>query len=176
MAPSEMRVFKMVEKGRAEVRTAPVPRLRDDYVLVKVKAIALNPTDWKHIAVLAEPDCTIGCDFAGIVEEVGSKVTKPWKKGDRIAGFTHGGNAVEKEDGCFAEYCVAKGDLQMKIPDNMTMAEAATLGVGVTTVGQGLCQSLELPLPTQPTSEKTPVLIYGGSTATGSLAIQYAKL
>jgi hypothetical protein len=43
-------------------------------------------------------------------------------------------------------------------------------------VGQGLYQSLELPLPTKPTSEKPILLIYGGSTATGSLAIQYAKL
>ena len=45
----------------------------------------------------------MGCDYAGIVEEVGPKVEKPWKKGDRIAGFTHGVNAVEQEDGCFAE-------------------------------------------------------------------------
>lgn len=43
-------------------------------------------------------------------------------------------------------------------------------------VGQGLYQSLELPLPDKPTAQKTSLLIYGGSTATGSLAIQYAKL
>lgn len=62
------------------------------------------------------------------------------------------------------------------MPDNLSFEEAATLGVGVTTVGQGLYQSLELPLPGKPSSEKTSILIYGGSTATGSLAIQYAKL
>lgn len=111
-----------------------------------------------------------------MVEEVGSKVNKAWKKGDRIAGFTHGGNEVEPEDGCFGEYCVAKADLQMKIPDSLSSTDAATLGVGVSTVGQGLYQSLGLPLPTSPSKEQTPVLIYGGSTATGTLAIQYAKL
>ena len=57
----------------------------------------------KHIDFMASPGCTVGCDFSGTVEEVGSKVAKPWKKGDRIAGFTHGVNHVEPEDGCFAE-------------------------------------------------------------------------
>lgn len=31
-------------------RDRPVPKLRDDYILVKTEAVALNPTDWKHIA------------------------------------------------------------------------------------------------------------------------------
>jgi len=70
---------------------------------------------------------------------------------------------------------VAKGDMQMKIPDNVTDEEAATLGVGISTVGQGLYQSLGLPLPGSGNAG-IPLLIYGGSTATGSLAIQYAKL
>jgi len=172
-----MKAIKVVSPGKAEIQEVPLPKLRDDYVLVKVKDVALNPTDWKHIDVefLSKPGHTVGCDFSGTVEEVGPKVTKEWKKGDRIAGFVHGVNSAEKEDGCFAEYCVAKGDLQMKIPDNMSDEEASTLGVGVSTVGQGLYQSLGLPLPG---SGKAgfPVLIYGGSTATGSLAIQYAVL
>ena len=47
---------------------------------------------------------TVGCDYSGIVEEVGEKVEKQWKKGDRIAGFCHGVNALEPEDGAFGEY------------------------------------------------------------------------
>jgi NADPH:quinone reductase-like Zn-dependent oxidoreductase len=61
-------------------------------------------------------------------------------------------------------------------PDSLSFEEAATLGVGITTVGQGLYQSLKLPLPGKPSSKKTSILVYGGSTATGSLAIQFAKL
>lgn len=136
----------------------------------------MNPTDWKHVDFATSHGARIGCDYAGIVEEVGSKVTKEFKKGDRIAGFVHGGNEVYHEDGGFAEYITAKGDLQIKIPDNLSFEEAATLGVGVTSIGQGLYQSLGLPLPGKPSSDGEYILIYGGSTATGGLAIQYAKL
>lgn len=87
---------------------------------------------------------------------------------------------VNHEDGSFGEIITAKGDIQIHIPDNMSFEEAATLGIRISTVGQGLYQSLKLPLPNDAEgirkSAGTPVLIYGGSTATGSLAIQFAKL
>jgi len=155
-----------------------IPKLRDDYVLVKTVAIALNPTDWKHVEFgLAKEGCIVGVDYAGIVEEVGSKVTKPFKKGDRICGFTHGANASNIEDGAFAEYIVAKGDIQMKIPDNLSFEEAATLGCGVGTVGQGLYEDIGLHLspPSKPVQDSETVLLYGGSTATGTLGIQFLK-
>ncbi|KAI9929538.1 hypothetical protein AWENTII_009279 [Aspergillus wentii] len=158
------------------VADRPRPALRDDYILVKNVSVALNPTDWKHIEFLAPPGVLIGCDYAGIVEEVGKDVKKPFKKGDRICGFAHGGNAVQPEDGTFAEYIAVKGDIQIQIPDNLSFQEAATLGVGISTVGQGLYQSLKLAWPTEPLKSPEPILIYGGSTATGSLAIQFAKL
>lgn len=162
----------------------PIPVLRDDYILVKTIAVALNPTDWKHLDQELAPDgALLGCDYAGIVEEVGKNVKKPFKRGDRIHGVAHGGNAVQLEDGALAEYVVVKGDIQSPIPDNMSFQEAATLGVGTITVGQTLYQSLKLALPTQHEEEgkehiqkPRPILIYGGSTATGTLAIQFAKL
>jgi NADPH:quinone reductase-like Zn-dependent oxidoreductase len=163
--------------GQASVVSdRPIPTLRDDYILVKTVSVALNPTDWKHIAYHAPAGALIGVDYAGIVEEVGKNVKKAFKKGDRVCGFVHGGNAVQPEDGAFAEYIVAKGDIQIHIPDNLSFQEAATLGVGIVTVGQALYQSLKLVLPTEPIKEPVPVLIYGGSTATGVLAIQFAKL
>lgn len=158
------------------VSDRPIPKLRDDYILVKTVSVGLNPTDWKHIAFMSPPGVLVGCDYSGVVEEVGKDVKKPFKKGDRICGFTHGANAVQPEDGSFAEYIVAKGDLQMKIPEHMSFQEAASLGVGINTVGQALYQSLKLALPTEPVKDATPILIYGGSTATGTLAIQFAKL
>ena len=152
------------------------PQLRDDYILVKTVAVALNPTDWKHVDFMATPGALSGCDYAGVVEEVGPKVTKPFTKGDRVCGLCHGANALQLEDGAFAEYIVAKGNIQTLIPPHMAFEEAATLGVGLVTVAQGLYQSLQLPLPSAPAKTAFPVLIYGGSTASGTLAIQFAKL
>ncbi|CAI7606437.1 unnamed protein product [Penicillium glandicola] len=151
-------------KTEGLVTDRPTPKLRDDYVLVKTVSVGLNPTDWKHVAFLSPPGSLVGCDYSGIVEAVGKDVKKQFTKGDR------------PEDGTFAEYIVAKGDVQWKVPENMSFQEAATLGVGINTVGQGLYQSLKLALPTEPIKDATPILIYGGSTATGTLAIQFAKL
>lgn len=80
-----------VEKGKAAIQDVPIPKLRDDYVLVKVNAVGLNPTDWKHIDYgNTDPGTRSGCDYAGIVEAVGHKVQKAFKKGDRITGVVHG--------------------------------------------------------------------------------------
>ncbi|KAI8630067.1 putative alcohol dehydrogenase [Xylariaceae sp. FL1651] len=165
----------------APLRTATVedvlmPLVRDDWVLVKVKAVATNPTDWKHVAYGgADVGCRVGCDYAGVVEKVGSKVTN-FSVGDRITGWVHGSNRANHESGAFAEYAVAKASVQRKIPDNLSFEEAATLGTAIMTVGQGMYKLLGLPLPTEPTNEPFPLLIYGGSTATGMAGIQFAKL
>jgi NADPH:quinone reductase-like Zn-dependent oxidoreductase len=169
-----MKALKVQSPGHAAVVSdAKIPSLRPDYILIQTVAVALNPTDWKHLAMVSTPT-TLGCDYAGVVLDVGSAVTKPFQKGDRVAGFVHGGNVVQEEDGAFGEYLVAKGDLQVKIPDGMSFEAAATLGVGIVTIGMGLYQSLGLPLP--PAKAEFPVLIYGGSSAMGAYAIQWAKL
>jgi NADPH:quinone reductase-like Zn-dependent oxidoreductase len=174
---STQKAIVVVEQGKEGLVTdRPIPQLRDDYMIVKTVSVGLNPTDWKHIAFLSPPGVLVGCDYSGVVESVGKNVTKQFAKGDRVCGFAHGGNAVQPEDGTFAEYIAVKGDLQWKIPESMSFQEAATLGVGISTVGQALYQSLKMALPTEPIKDNTPILIYGGSTATGTLAIQFAKL
>lgn len=184
--------------GKAQiVKDTPMPKLRDDYIIVKTAAVALNPTDWKQIDYLPSPGAIVGCDYSGVVERVGPAVKHGPHVGDRVMGMVHGsecltfqtmpshlitsvlfaiGNHSNHEDGAFAEHVAAKGDLQIKIPDFMTFEEAATLGAGIITVGKSLYESLELPLPDDPPMRPYPVLIYGGSTATGTLAIQFAKL
>ena len=85
-----MKAIYIVEQGRAEVQEVPAPKPRDGYVLVKPRAVAINPTDWKAIHSIAAPNVRCGCDYVGTVEEVGPGVNKAFSKGDRIAGFVHG--------------------------------------------------------------------------------------
>lgn len=44
--PRTMKAIKVVGIDKAEVQDVPLPKMRDDYILVKVHAVALNPTDW----------------------------------------------------------------------------------------------------------------------------------
>jgi len=133
--PSERKALVITKPGTAEIKAVSIPTLPDDYILIRVTAVALNPTDWKHIGTGEKTvGAIVGCDYAGIVEQVGPKVTKPFAKGDRISGVVHGSNKVRPDGGAFAEYIIAKGDLQIKTPDNLSDEDAATLGVGITTV------------------------------------------
>ncbi|KAF4625591.1 hypothetical protein G7Y89_g12576 [Cudoniella acicularis] len=173
--------------GKAGVKPIPIPTLRPDYILVKTIAVALNPTDWQTVDenfTFEAKQTLLGCDAAGIVVEVGENVTKDFKPGDRVAGMAHGGNDVQPEDGTFANFILLKGDITIRIPDNISFEEASTLSGGIATVALCLYRDLEYPLPTFPLA-KSPaksnedshfLFIYGGSTATGTLAIQFAKL
>jgi NADPH:quinone reductase-like Zn-dependent oxidoreductase len=79
------------EAGVAKVVTdAPVPTATKNFLKIKTVAVALNPSDWKHINFRADKGAIVGVDYAGYVEEIGSLVKRAFKVGDRVAGFTHG--------------------------------------------------------------------------------------
>lgn len=152
--PSEIKAVVITKPGTAEVKTVPLPTLPEDYILVRTTAVALNPTDWKHIDMAGPPvGARVGCDYAGIVEQVGPRVTKAFAKGDRICGLVHGSNKVQPDGGTFGEYIIVKGDLQIKTPDNLSDEEAATLGVGVSTV-VSVAPSPTPPAPPPPTPSR----------------------
>ena len=83
-----------IKPGEAAIVDAPQPTLPDDdYIIVRTTAVAVNPTDWKHVEradVLGCVGCRVGCDYAGVVEVVGPRVTRSFKKGDRICGPVNG--------------------------------------------------------------------------------------
>ena len=88
-------------------------------------------------------------------------------------------NTLNHSTGAFAEHILGKDSVALILPDNVSFESAASLGAGLTTIGLCLYKSLQLPLPTlehQVSPLSGPVLVYGGSTATGVLAIQFLKL
>ncbi|RAL09771.1 zinc-binding alcohol dehydrogenase family protein [Aspergillus homomorphus CBS 101889] len=159
----------------------PPPQLRPGTILVRPKAVALNPTDIKKISSAASPlHLPLGCDYAGTVLSIDPSTSTttdpPFQPGDRVFGFISGCNPAHPSDGAFSTATPAITALQLPIPDHLSYTEAATLGIALTTIGQSLYQTLNLAAPETPLSTPSPILIYGGSTAMGTMAIQFAKL
>ena len=156
-----MKAYRALSTGKADVVDVEVPTLpNEDWILVKTIAVALNPTDWKHIEVLCTKfPATVGCDFAGVVEQVGAKMVQSFKKGDRVLSFTHGSNIHRPNAGAFAEYVPVRGPAALHIPHHMSFEEAASLGVAIVTVGQGMYQQIPLPWPNQPLKEKRVLVV-----------------
>ena len=122
-----------------------------------------------------------GNDFSGIVVACGAAVVAKglFKLNDRVFGALNGNNAADKETGSFAEYVKAIALFTWKMPDWMSFEQAAGMsGTCIATMGVAICRSLELPGTfDQPVMEKAKdVLVYGGSSAVGTIGIQMVKL
>lgn len=161
----------------AQVKDVPIPSISDNEVLVKVRAVALNPIDFKDIDFISPRNSAIGCDYAGEVTRVGKNSGQRWKVGDRIAGFVHGG--LYPDVGSFAEYLKVDGDLAWKVPDEMTLGEATTYGVPAATAMLSLAY-LDIPWADIKNGRSTQgdqptILIYSGGSNVGLFAIQLAK-
>lgn len=50
-----MKAIKVISPGDAKLTTVPIPKVLPDSVLIRVEAIALNPSDWKNLDWLAAP-------------------------------------------------------------------------------------------------------------------------
>jgi NADPH:quinone reductase-like Zn-dependent oxidoreductase len=158
-------------------RSVPLPRLEPDTLLVKTVAVALNPVDVKLTGPMATEGAVAGGDCAGIIVAIGSGVqTGRFKIGDRVCAPIASLNPSSPRVGAFAEYTTTIADCTLKIPDDITFEAAASLGISIATVGYALFRSLNVPgHPDQPAAEATYVLVCGGSTATGTMAIQMIR-
>ncbi|KAI0134362.1 chaperonin 10-like protein [Xylariales sp. AK1849] len=144
--------------------------LGDHKVLVKVQAWAINPCDHmlqdRNMAVYP---LVLGCDVAGTVEAVvpGSTAASQFRVGDRIFGFTANNG--------FQDYVALEHKLIAKIPGDMAYREAVVFGLCIATSAMFLFGKdyLHLDYPKLGASKKGKfVLVWGGSSAVGSNAIQ----
>lgn len=146
------------------------PTPADDQLLVRVRAVAVNPLDG-HMTRgmllarlmgggLRKPKETrVGVDYSGVVEAVGKNVTQ-YKPGDEVFGG---------RSGAFAQYvCVRAERAVASKPANISFEQAAALPVAAITALQGLRDKGNL-------QSGQKVLINGASGGVGTYAVQIAK-
>ncbi|RDX56935.1 GroES-like protein [Lentinus brumalis] len=173
-------LFVQSKQGELVIGARDVPKPGPTDILVKNEAVGLNPVDWKIITFgMAETYPTIlGHDAAGVVEAVGESVTA-FAKGDRVLyqGFS------EDDRACFQQYTLIDGGLAAKLPESLSFEQGATLPLAFATAAIGFYFKAGGPLLTPPWAEggrgkykDTPLVVIGGASTAGSLALQFAKL
>ncbi|MGW0581707.1 NADP-dependent oxidoreductase [Streptomyces sp. NPDC002920] len=146
------------------------PRLGPDSVLVKVRAAAVNPVDWKaregYLDAILAPVFPVvpGWDVAGVVVRPGASVPE-FAVGDEVIGYV-------REDflsrGTFAEYVAAPVRTLARKPRNLTWEEAAGLPLVGLTAYQVLTKALRV-------GRGETVLIHAAAGGVGSIAVQLAR-
>jgi putative PIG3 family NAD(P)H quinone oxidoreductase len=146
---------------RIEERETPKAGPRD--VLIEVKFAGVNRPDAMQRAGKYPPppgaSPILGLEVSGQIIARGAEVTE-WNIGDAVCALTPGGG--------YAEYCLTNAGHCLPIPRGLDLAQAAALPENLFTVWTNLIDRARLK-----TGEY--VLIHGGSSGIGYLAIQLAK-
>lgn len=142
----------------------PIQKIDANQVLVKVKAVGVNPVD-TYVRSGVYPTVpnlpyTPGKDAAGIVEAVGENVTKV-KVGDRV--YT-----ADSITGTYAEFCVCKENQVGNLPENISFEQGAGVFVPYATSYRALFQKAKA-------KSGETVLVHGASGGVGIAAVQWAK-
>lgn len=143
------------------------PRPQGGEVLIKVRASAVNPVDWKIREGLGEMfglkfPIILGCEIAGTIEEVGENV-EDFKKGDAVYGYI----SLQRCGG-YAEYVIAEASEIALKPESLDFENAAAIPVGALTSWQSIYDLANL-------QSGQRILITGASGGVGSMAVQLAK-
>jgi NADPH:quinone reductase-like Zn-dependent oxidoreductase len=150
----------------------PEPSPADNEVLVRVHASAVNPVDnsiaagmLAQMGVEYEYPVTLGRDYAGAVEQVGSAVSA-YKPGDQVFGFLLHANPTAR-DGAWADLVTVTEKLSIaRVPEGVDLAVAGAAPLaGVTAITA--IDALDL-------SEGDVLLVAGATGGVGSLAVQLA--
>jgi zinc-binding alcohol dehydrogenase family protein len=148
----------------------PAPTATGHDLLVDVRAIAVNPVDYKMRAPKDQVETTpriLGWDVAGVVRAVGADVTL-FKPGDAVyyagARTRQGGNS---------ELHLVDERIVGRKPTTLSFAEAAALPLTTLTAWEGMFERIGISKAGAHAGR--PVLIIGGAGGVGSIAIQLAK-
>jgi NADPH2:quinone reductase len=136
-------------------------------VLVKLKAAGINPVDSKLRRGLYPVDhlpAVLGCDGAGVVDEVGQEVTR-FNPDDEVY-FFHGG--VGSIQGNYAEYIVLDERFVARKPASLDFIHAAAAPLVLLTAWESLHDRARI-------QDGYTVLIHAGAGGVGHVAIQLAK-
>jgi NADPH:quinone reductase-like Zn-dependent oxidoreductase len=158
-----MQVVRMEQTGGPEVLQlvqAERPEPADGQVLVRVRAAAINPIDWKYRRGLApkELPAVLGSDISGVVE---SSRSERFGVGDEVFGLAASGG--------YAEFAVAPAPLLAPKPPGLSHEQAAALPVAGMTAWQALFDVGGL-------TAGQSVLIAGAAGGVGHLATQFARV
>lgn len=167
-----MKAILATAPGSVEVlqlRDIPKPGLATPHhLLVKLAAAGVNPVDTKLRAKpLYFPDklpAILGCDGAGIVEAIGSAVTR-FKVGDQVF-FCNGG--IGDEPGNYAEYTTLHENYCAKKPVNTGLQDSAALPLVFITAWESLVERANL-------QTGQTVLIHAAAGGVGHVAVQLAR-
>jgi NADPH2:quinone reductase len=146
----------------------PTPHAGPGEVRVRLEASGVNPADVARRGggslAMEHPRVIPNSDGAGIVDQVGAGVTR-FREGDRVWLFN--GQRNGRAFGTAAQYIALAEHLVTKLPDQLTFAQGATLGIPAMTAWCCLFGSGSI-------RGKT-VLVTGGAGAVGHYAVQLAK-
>ncbi|KNG81523.1 putative alcohol dehydrogenase [Aspergillus nomiae NRRL 13137] len=148
-------------------------------VLVRNEAIAFNPIEakiqrWEMFQI--EYPAILGYTFAGTVISVGPNVDAV-EVGDRVAVACWGRAAGDNKFGAFQKYPLALEENLVKLDSQTSLEQGSGVMANLATVVAALSVCMKLDFP--PINGRAPangkrILIYGGSSSVGSLAVQYA--
>lgn len=161
-------VKKYGKKEKLHLEEVAAPVIKENEVLVEIHAAGVNQLDTKILAgefkliLPYKPPFVLGHDLAGVVTQVGSKVTK-FKLGDEVIS-----RPSDHHIGTFAEYLpVSENDLALK-PQNLSMEDAAGVPLVALTAWQALVEIAQV-------KKGQKVFVQAGSGGVGVIAIQLAK-
>jgi NADPH2:quinone reductase len=146
----------------------PVPEPTGSQVLVRVKAVAVNPIDTYVRAGLVKfpvpMPYIVGCDLAGVVERCGPEARR-LRPGTRVWGSNQG---LLGRQGTFAEFVAVDEDWLYATPDGVSDQAAAAVALVGITAHLGLVRCAHL-------AAGETLFVNGGSGGVGSNVVQMAK-